>query len=100
MELHSCLPDGAGVCALHGQVFDLIFVDADSPHYPVAGLCQAFKHNLETRTVPLIVVSSSAKACEEALDHGADDFATPRTLPSLLLRRIEVLRSLASASTR
>ena len=91
MELHSCLPDGAGVCALHGQVLDLIFVDADSPHYPVAGLCQAFKHNLETRTVPLIVVSSSAKACEEALAQGADDFATPQTLPTLLLRRIEAL---------
>jgi response regulator RpfG family c-di-GMP phosphodiesterase len=89
--LHTCLPDGAGLCALHGQVMDLIFVDADSPNYPAARLCQAFKHNLETRTVPLIVVSSSAKACEEALAQGADDFATPQTLPALLLRRIEAL---------
>jgi adenylate cyclase len=91
VELHTCLPDGAGVCALHGDVLDLIFVDADSPHYPAAQLCQAFKHNVETQTVPLIVVSSSTKACEEALAQGADDFATPRTLPSLLLRRIEAL---------
>jgi class 3 adenylate cyclase len=91
VELHSCLPTGAGVCALHGQVLDLIFVDADSPHYPAAALCQAFKHNFETRTVPLIVVSCSANACEEALAQGADDFATPQTLPALLLRRIEAL---------
>jgi class 3 adenylate cyclase/CheY-like chemotaxis protein len=91
MQLHTCLPDGAGLCALHGQVMDLIFVDADSPYYPAAGLCQAFKHSLETRAVPLIVVSSSAKACEEALAKGADDFVTPRTLPALLLRRIEAL---------
>jgi class 3 adenylate cyclase/CheY-like chemotaxis protein len=91
MELHTCLPDGAGVCALHGQVLDLIFVDADSPHYPVAQLCQAFKRNLETRPVPLIVVSSSARSCEEALAQGADDFATLQTMPALLLRRIEAL---------
>jgi class 3 adenylate cyclase len=91
MELHTCLPDGTGLCALHGQFMDLIFIDADSPHYPAGGLCQAFKHSLETRTVPLIVVSSSAKACEEALAKGADDFVTPRTLPALLLRRIEAL---------
>lgn len=90
-ELHSCLPDGAGLCALHGHLLDLIFVDADSPHYPAAPLCQAFKQNLETRTVPLIVVSSSAKACEESLAQGADDLATPQTLPALLLRRIEAL---------
>jgi class 3 adenylate cyclase len=91
MELHTCLPDGAGLCALHGQVMDLIFVDADSPHYPAARLCQAFKHNLDTRAVPLIVVSSSARACEAALAQGADDFVTPQTLPALLLRRIEAL---------
>ena len=59
--------------------------------YPAARLCQSFKHNLETRTVPLIVVSCCAKACEEALAQGADDFATPQTLPALLLRRIEAL---------
>ncbi len=91
MELHTRLPDGAGLCALHGQAMDLIFVDADSPHYPAGGICQAFRHSFETRTVPLIVVSSSAKACEEALAKGADDFVTPRTLPALLLRRIEAL---------
>jgi CheY-like chemotaxis protein len=91
MELHTCLPDGAGLCALHGQVLDLIFVDADSPHYAAARLCQALKHSLETRAVPLIVVSSSAKACEEALAQGADDFVTPQTLPALLLRRIAAL---------
>jgi PleD family two-component response regulator len=60
MQLHTCLSDRAGVCALHGQVLDLIFVDADSPHYPAARLCQTFKQGLETRAVPLIVVSSSA----------------------------------------
>jgi adenylate cyclase len=91
MELIACLPDGAGLCALHGQVPDLIFVDADSPHYAAALLCQSFKRNLETRTVPLIVVSSSAKACEEALAQGADDFVTPQTPPALLLRRIDAL---------
>lgn len=91
MELHTCLPDGAGLCALHGHKLDLIFVDADSPHYPAARLCQAFKHNLETQTVPLIVVSSNAKACREALAQGADDFATPHMLPALLLRRIAAL---------
>ena len=91
MELHTSLPDGAGLCALHGQVPDLIFVDADSPAYDAAPLCQSFKHNLETRTVPLIVVSTSAKACESALAQGADDFVTPTTLPALLLRRIESL---------
>ena len=86
VELHTCLPDGAGLCALHGLVPDLIFVDADSPQYPAARLCQSFKLNLETRTVPLIVVSCSAKACEEALAQGADDFVTPQTPPALLLR--------------
>jgi adenylate cyclase len=91
VELSTCLPDGAGLCALHGQVPDLIFVDADSPHYPAARLCHSFRHNLETRAVPLIVVSCSAKACEEALAQGADDFVTPQTLPALLLRRIEAL---------
>src|SRR6202035_3082028 len=91
MELHTCLPDGAGFCALHGLVPDLIFVDADSPHYPAARLCQTFKDNIETRSVPLIVVSCSAKACEEALTQGADDFVTSQTLPALLLRRIEAL---------
>jgi len=91
MELHTCLPDGAGVCAPHGNVLDLIFVDADSPHYPAAQLCQAFKHDYETRSVPLIVVSCSAKACEEALALGADDFVTRETPPALLLRRIEAL---------
>jgi len=91
MELHTCLPDAAGLCALHGRVLDLIFVDADSPHYAAARLCQSFKRHVDTRTVPLIVVSSSAKACEEALAQGADDFATPQTLPALLLRRIEAL---------
>jgi adenylate cyclase len=91
MELHTCVPEGAELRALHGQVLDLIFVDADSPHYPAARLCQAFKHSLDTQTVPLIVVSSSAKACEASLAQGADDFATPQTLPALLLRRIEAL---------
>jgi adenylate cyclase len=91
VELHTCLPDAAGLCALHGQVPDLIFVDADSPHYAAARLCQSLKFDLETRTVPLIVVSCSAKACEEALAQGADDFVTPQTPPALLLRRIEAL---------
>lgn len=91
VELRTCLPDGAGACALHGQVPDLIFVDADSPYYRAAPLCQSFKHNLETRTVPLIVVSASAKACEEALAQGADDFVTPQTLLALQLRRIAAL---------
>jgi class 3 adenylate cyclase/CheY-like chemotaxis protein len=91
MELHTYLPDGAGLCALQGQVLDLIFVDADSPHYPAARLCHAFKQSLETQAVPLIVVSTSSKACEAALAQGADDFVTPRTLPALLLRRIEAL---------
>jgi class 3 adenylate cyclase/CheY-like chemotaxis protein len=91
MELHTALPDGSGLCALHGHVPDLIFVDADSPYYDAAPLCESFKRNHETRTVPLIVVSASAKACEAALSHGADDFVTPTTLPALLLRRIESL---------
>jgi adenylate cyclase len=91
VELHTCLPDGAGLCALHGRVPDLIFVDVDSPHYRAALVCQSFKHNLETHAVPVIVVSCSAKACEEALAQGADDFVTPQTLPALLLRRIEAL---------
>ena len=91
MALHTLLPDASGLCALHGQALDLIFVDADSPHYLAARLCHDFKHNLETRTVPLIVVSASAKACENAVAQGADDFATPQTLPALLLRRIEAL---------
>jgi len=91
MELHTCLPDGAGLCAVHGQILDLIFVDADSPVYPAALLCQVFKRSIETRAVPLIVVSASTKACEEALVQGADDFATPQTPPALLLRRIEAL---------
>jgi class 3 adenylate cyclase len=91
VELRTCLPDGAGVCALEGRVPDLIFVDADSPDYSAAPLCQTFKHNLETRTVPLIVVSASAKACEEALELGADDFVTPQTLLALQIRRIAAL---------
>jgi class 3 adenylate cyclase len=41
--------------------------------------------------VPLIVVSSSTRACDQALAQGADDFATPQTLPALLFRRIEAL---------
>lgn len=91
VELRTCLPDGAGVCALEGQLPDLIFVDADSPDYSAAPLCQTFKHNLETRTVPLIVVSASAKACEAALELGADDFVTPQTLLALQIRRIAAL---------
>src|SRR5450631_1107927 len=91
VELRTCLPDGAGACAPHGQVPDLIFVDADSPYYPAAPLCQSFRRNLETRTVPLIVVSASAKACEAALAQGADDFVTPQTLLALQLRRIAAL---------
>jgi PleD family two-component response regulator len=97
MELHTCLPDEAGLCALHGLVPDLIFVDADSPHYPAARLCRSLKHNLDTHSVPLIVVSCSAKACEESLAQGADDFVTPQTLPALLLRRIEALVHLRQA---
>jgi adenylate cyclase len=91
MALHTALPDGTGFCDLQGHVPDLIFVDADSPHYDAAPLCQSFKHNLETRHVPLIVVSCNAKACEAALIRGADDFVTPQTRPALLLRRIEAL---------
>lgn len=91
MELHTALPDGTGSCELHGHVPDLIFVDADSPYYDAAQLCESLKRNHDTRTVPLIVVSASAKACEAALSHGADDFVTPTTLPALLLRRIESL---------
>jgi class 3 adenylate cyclase/CheY-like chemotaxis protein len=97
VELHTCVPDGAGSCALHGHVPDLIFVDADSSHDPAARLCRYFRHNIETHSVPLIVVSCSAKACEEALEHGADDFATPRTRPALLLRRIEALVQVGQA---
>jgi adenylate cyclase len=88
---------GAGVCVLDGQVPDLIFVDADSPDFSAAPLCQSFKHNLETRTVPLIVVSVSAKACEEALELGADDFVTPQTLVALQLRRIAALVQVSRA---
>lgn len=91
VELHTWLPDVAGSCSLQGHVPDLIFVDADSPRYPAAQLCRSFRHNLETRTAPLIVVSCSAKACELALAEGADDFVTPQTLPMLVLRRIEAL---------
>lgn len=91
MKLHAALPDGAGLCPLHGLVPDLILIDADSPHYHAAPLCRSFKLNPDTRTVPLIVVSSSAKACEAALELGADDFVTPQLPPSLLLRRIEAL---------
>jgi class 3 adenylate cyclase len=43
------------------------------------------------------VVSASTKACEQALAQGADDFATPQTLPALLLRRIEALVHLRRA---
>jgi adenylate cyclase len=91
VELRTGLPDGTGVCACEGQVPDLIFVDADSPDYSAALLCQSFKHNLETRTVPLIVVSASEKACEGALELGADDFVTPQTLLALQFRRIAAL---------
>jgi class 3 adenylate cyclase len=91
VELQTCLPDVAGSCALNGHVPDLIFVDADSSQYPAARLCQYFRHNIETHSVPLIVVSCSARACDESLEQGADDFATPRTRPALLLRRIEAL---------
>ena len=97
VELRTCLPNGAGVCALDGQVPDLIFVDADSPDFSAAPLCQSLKHNLETRTVPLIVVSVSAKACEEALELGADDFVTPQTLVALQLRRISALVQVSRA---
>lgn len=90
VELHTCL-DETELSTLHGHTLDLIFVDADSPRYPAARLCGSFKHNVETCSVPLIVVSCSAKACEDALAHGADDFVTPQTLPALLLRRIEAL---------
>src|SRR5580692_1645786 len=58
VELRTCLPDGAGMCALDGQVPDLIFVDADSPDYSAPPLCQSFKRSPETRAVPLIVVSA------------------------------------------
>ena len=91
VELRTCLPDGAGMCALDGQVPDLIFVDADSPDYSAPPLCQSFKRSPETRAVPLIVVSASAKACKEALELGADDFVTPQTLLALQIRRIAAL---------
>jgi class 3 adenylate cyclase/CheY-like chemotaxis protein len=90
VELHTCR-DEAALGAFHGHALDLIFVDADSPYYPAARLCASFKHDVGTCSVPLIVVSCSAKACEDALAHGADDFVTPQTLPALLLRRIEAL---------
>jgi adenylate cyclase len=90
-DLRVVLPDTAEVGAPHGFVPDLIFVDADSPHYTAKQLCQSFKRNLDTSAVPLIVVSCSARACEAAIAEGADDFATPQTPPALLLRRIEAL---------
>lgn len=66
---------------------DLILMDVRLPDGNGLQLCRKLKHSLETKNIPVIIMSAHANAEESSRDALADDFiAKPFDLNDLLKR--------------
>jgi signal transduction histidine kinase len=82
-----------GLDAVHEKRPDLILTDVMMPEMSGVELCEAIKGDEETRSIPLVLVTSKAEGDMKAqgLELGADDYVTKPFHPRELLARVRSL---------
>ncbi|MGA3190515.1 MAG: response regulator [Bryobacteraceae bacterium] len=85
--------------ALNDSLPDLILVDYNLPGMRGDDFCRRIRMNLNTRGIPLLMMTGSAPETAEinSLDSGADDYITKFESPEILLLRIRSLLRQTSA---
>ncbi len=75
---------------LSGALPDLILVDYNLPGMRGDEFCRRIRMNLNTRGIPILMMTASAPATSEihSLESGADDYISKFELPEILLLRI------------
>jgi two-component system, NtrC family, sensor kinase len=83
----------AALAALSDPLPDLILVDYNLPGMRGDEFCRRIRMNLNTRGVPLLMMTGSAPETAEigSLESGADDYVTKFERPEILLLRIRAL---------
>jgi two-component system, NtrC family, sensor kinase len=81
------------LAALGDPLPDLILVDYNLPGMRGDEFCRRIRMNLNTRGIPILMVTASApKAAEiQSLESGADDYVSKFEAPEVLLLRIRAL---------
>jgi two-component system, NtrC family, sensor kinase len=89
----------AALAALSGPLPDLFLVDCGLPGMRGDEFRRRIRMNLDTRSIPILLMSSSAPdAAEiESLESGVDDYLSKSERPELLLLRIRALLPQAPA---
>jgi len=83
----------AALAALGDPLPDLILVDYNLPGMRGDEFCRRIRMNLNTRGIPLLMMTSSAPETAEiqSLESGADDYVSKFEAPEILLLRIRAL---------
>jgi two-component system NtrC family sensor kinase len=83
----------AALAALGDPLPDLILVDYNLPGMRGDEFCRRIRMNLNTRGVPLLMMTGSAPETAEisSLESGADDYITKFESPEILLLRVRAL---------
>jgi two-component system, NtrC family, sensor kinase len=83
----------AALAALGDPLPDLILVDFNLPGMRGDEFCRRIRMNLNTRGIPLLMMTSSAPETAEiqSLESGADDYVSKFEAPEVLLLRIRAL---------
>jgi len=78
---------------LSRELPDLVITDMHLPGVPGVELCRRLRLNLNTRGIPILLLTSEEDAALEAraLESGADDFVRKSEEPEILLLRIQAL---------
>jgi two-component system NtrC family sensor kinase len=78
------------LAALGDPLPDLILVDYNLPGMRGDEFCRRIRMNLNTRGIPILMMTASAPATAEisSLESGADDYVSKFELPEILLLRI------------
>ena len=83
----------AALAALGDPLPDLILVDFNLPGMRGDEFCRRIRMNLNTRSIPLLMMTGSAPETAEigSLESGADDYISKSESPEILLLRIRAL---------
>lgn len=86
------VPDGeAALSSIRQRTPDLILSDVMMPNLDGFGLLERLRSSIETRTIPIILLSARAgeEARVEGMEHGADDYLTKPFSARELLARVQ-----------
>jgi two-component system NtrC family sensor kinase len=91
----------AALAKLSDPLPDLILVDYNLPGMRGDEFCRRIRMNLNTRGIPILMMTASAPATAEinSLESGADDYVSKFEPPDILLLRIRARLSKASAQS-